>query len=139
MAKTFLYRWFGIGKLPAAIIDEYREEGIGYIDEGIRGTITYKDFRGGGRRSDWRRQWFAAAVVLTRKRFVAYRLRHAVIDVLLDDPRLREIEFSIEEPGTLAVFFDANLFEPDWKGRLEYRFRTPAGKLLVAELKNLIG
>ncbi|MDI1240442.1 MAG: hypothetical protein PSX80_00810 [bacterium] len=125
MAKTLLYRLFGIGKLPAALIDEFTNEGSLFSDEGIRGTVTYKNFRGGGRVSNWKRQWFAGAIILTKKRLVAYRLRERIIDVTLDDPRLAQMEFTIEEPATLAVSFDANLFQPDWKGRIEYRFRTP--------------
>jgi len=138
MAKTLLYRLFGIGKLPEQLIAEFRDEGVLFSDEGIRGTVTYRNFRGGGRISNWKRQWFGAAIVLTRKRLVAYRLRHPIIDVSLDDPRLKKMEFSIEEPETLAVCFDANLFQPDWKGRIEYRFATPVSKPLLTELQNSI-
>ena len=138
MAKTLLYRLFGIGKLPEQLIAEFRDEGVLFSDEGIRGTVTYKNFRGGGRISNWKRQWFGAAIVLTRKRLVAYRLRHPIIDVSLEDPLLKKMEFSVEEPETLAVFFDANLFQPDWKGRIEYRFSTPVSKPLLTELQNSI-
>ena len=134
MAKTLLYRLFGIGKIPPELVTEFEREGLLFSDEGIRGTVTCKDFRGGGRISNWKRQWFGAAIILTRKRLVAYRLRHPIIDVALDDPRLNEIEFSIEEPETLAVCFDASLFQPDWKGRIEYRFKTPVGKAILAEM-----
>lgn len=57
MAKTLLYRLFGIGKLPAALISEFTNEGIIFSDEGIRGTVTYKNFRGSDRASNWKRQW----------------------------------------------------------------------------------
>lgn len=126
MAKTFLYRFFGIGKLPPELIAEFRSDGVLFTDEGIRATVTYKNFRGGGRISNWKRQWFGAAVVLTQKRLVAFRLRSRIIDVRLDDPRLKQMEFTVEEPETLSVCFDADLFQPDWKGRIEYRFRTPS-------------
>ena len=137
MAKTFLYRLFGIGKLPAALVSEFQSEGLLFSDEGIRGTVTYWNFRGGGRIFHGKRQWFGAAIVLTRKRLVAYRLRHPVINVQLDDPRLKELEISIEEPETLAICYDAGLFEPGSKGRIEYRFRTPVSKPLLAELDRL--
>ncbi len=136
MAKTLLYSLFGIGKMPADVKAEFEREGVLFSDEGIRGTVTYKNFRGGGRISNWKRQWFAAAIVLTQERLAAYRLRQPIIDVSLDDPRLKEIDLSIEEPETLAVCFDADLFHPDWKGRIEYRFRTPVSKPLLASLEN---
>lgn len=69
-----------------------------------------------------------AALVLTRQRLIAYRLRERIIDVSLDDPRLSQIDLTIEEPVTLSVCFDANLSQPDWKGQIEYRFRTPAAQ-----------
>ena len=134
MAKTLLYRLFGIGKLPEAVTNEFTNEGSLFSDEGIRGTVTYKNFRGGGRVSNWKRQWFAAAIILTKKRFVAYRLRERVIDVSLDDPRRAQMDFTVEEPATLAVCFDANLFQPDWIGRIEYRFRTPAATEIAKEI-----
>lgn len=135
MAKTFLYRFFGIGKLPANLVTEFQSEGLILSDEGIRGTVTYINFRGGGRIANWKRQWFGAAIVLTEKRLVAYRLRHPVIDVEFDDPRLQQMEFSIEQPETFVAAFDVSLFQPDWKGRIEYRFRTPIASQLLAALK----
>lgn len=135
MAKTFLYRFFGIGKLPANLVTEFQAEGLVLMDEGIRGNVTYINFRGGGRISNWKRQWFGGVIALTEKRLVAYRLRHPIIDVALDDPRLKQMEFSIEEAETFLAAFDANLFQPDWSGRIEYRFRTPIARQLLAALK----
>lgn len=137
MAKTLLFRLFGIGKLPAALVAEFTSEGIVFSDMGIRATVTYKNFRGGGRISNWKRQWFAAAIIVTKERLVAYRLRERIIDVSLDDPRLTEMELTIEEPETLAVCFDANLFQPDWKGRIEYRFSTPVAVEIAQHLYKL--
>jgi hypothetical protein len=137
MAKTFLYRFFGIGKLPANLVAESQAEGLLLMDEGIRGTVTYINFRGGGRISNWRRQWFGGAIVLTQQRLVAYRIRQRIIDVALDDPRLKQIEFSIEQPETFVAAFDAGLFQPDWKGRIEYRFRTPLSNSILATLRDL--
>lgn len=137
MSKTISYRLFGIGKLPQPLIAEFRGEGMLFSDEGIRGTVTYKNFCGGGRISNWKRQWFAAAIVLTQKRLVAYRLRHPIIDVALDDPRLKQMEFYVEEPETFVSEFDASLFQPAWKGCIEYRFRTPISKVLLEKIKNI--
>lgn len=135
MAKTLLYRFFGIGKLPAHLVAEFQPEGLVLMDEGIRGTVTFINFRGGGRYSNWRRQWFGATIILTQKRLVAYRLRQRVIDVALDDPRLKQMELSLEQPETFVASFDASLFQPDWSGRLEYRFKTPASNQLLTFLQ----
>ena len=137
MAKTFLYRFFGIGKLPQTLVDEFAREGILFIDEGVRGTITYKNFRGGGRVSNWKRRWFGGAIILTKKRIIGYHIRNRIMDVPLDDPRLKKMEFALEEPETLAVAFDADLFQPDWKGRIEYRFRTSFANQILQYVTNL--
>lgn len=135
MSKTLLFRLLGIGKLPANLVAEFQAESLILSDEGIRGTVTLINFRGGGRVSNWKRQWFGAAVILTQKRLVAYRLRHPIIDVAINDARLKQMEFSIEQPDTLVAGFDASLFQPNWSGSIEYRFRTPVSKNLLAFLQ----
>lgn len=45
MAKTFLYRLFGYGKLPPYTRRQLEHEGIVLRDEGISGSATYRNFR----------------------------------------------------------------------------------------------
>ena len=135
MAKTFLYRFFGLGRVPESILAPLRSEGLLHYDEGIRGTVTYRNFRAPGRYSNWKRQWFSSTLALTEARLWALRLRSQIIDVGLDDPRLREIEFSVEEPESFVVAFDAGLFQADASGRIEYRFNTPIAKPLYRDLQ----
>lgn len=134
MAKTVLYRLFGLGRVPAEVLAPLQVEGLVLHDEGIRGTVTYRNFRAPGRYSNWKRQWFSSTLALTEKRLWALRLRSEIINVPLDDPRLKEMEFTFEEPETLCIGFDAALFQPDWSGRIEYRFRTPISKELYSLL-----
>ena len=134
MAKTFLYRFFGLGRVPEQVLAPLRAEGLLHYDEGIRGTVTYKNFRAPGRYSNWKRQWFSSTLALTEKRLWALRLRSKIINVPLDDPRILSMEFTFEEPGTFCVAFDAGLFEPDRSGRIEYRFKTPIAKEVHATL-----
>ncbi|HWP52930.1 MAG TPA: hypothetical protein VN476_02295 [Pyrinomonadaceae bacterium] len=51
MAKTILYRLFGVGKMPAQWRATIDSEGVVLFDEGIRSTVTYRDFRSPGRRA----------------------------------------------------------------------------------------
>ncbi|MEJ7848655.1 MAG: hypothetical protein WKF92_11275 [Pyrinomonadaceae bacterium] len=48
MSKTFLYRFFGIGGIPTNVRAEIEREGVVLFDEGIRGTVTYINFRAPG-------------------------------------------------------------------------------------------
>jgi hypothetical protein len=134
MSKTFLYRLFGIGKLPAELTDALESEGIILLDEGIRGTVTYRNFRAPGRYSNWKRQWFSAAIILTKERLLAFRLRSKIINVPLTDERFRQLRVSLEDEDTLLIAFDASLFQADASGTIEYRFRTPHAKTFLEKL-----
>ena len=134
MSKTFLYRFFGLGKLPASVLAPLEKEGIVLLDEGIRATVTYLNFRAPGRYSNWKRQWFSSAIILTKKRLFALRLRSEIINVPLTDERFRQMQFSLEDEETLLVAYDASLFQADASGTSEYRFRTPQARAFIDEL-----
>jgi len=139
MAKTLLYRLFGIGKIPEKFMAILRAEGILALDEGIKGSITYRDFRAPGKYSAWRRQWFTGSLVLTQVRLVSLLSLSTAIDVPLTDERIRSMRFSVEGQDTLLVAFDPSLFHPGWSGTMEYRFRTTEAEAFVAKLHERIG
>jgi hypothetical protein len=66
MAKPLLYRVFGVGKIPAPLMSQLQNEGIILADEGVKGSVTYRNFRAPGRRDSWRRQWFIGSIALTK-------------------------------------------------------------------------
>lgn len=138
MAKTLFYKLFGIGRMPDNYRSQAEGEGLKFLEEGIRGTVTYRSFRGGGRYSNWKRQWYSASIALTGTRLLALRGGHPIIDVPLDDPRIKQISFTVEEPDVLAAIFDAGLFQKDWTGTIEYRFKTPLAQTLLAGLQSRI-
>ena len=128
MSKTISYRLFGAGKIPAQQAAALQSEGVLVADEGIHSSVTYLNFRSPGRISKWKRQWYSAAIVLTRTWLVAFRGSHQIIDVPLHDSRFQGLRFSIENQETLLVAFDASLFHVNWSGTIEYRFKTPLSK-----------
>jgi hypothetical protein len=123
MAKTLLYRLFGIGKIPVAVMAELQQEGILLLDEGVPGSATYHNFRSPGRRSSWRRTWFTASITLTKMRLLALAYANPIINIPLADQRIRALQFRLEAGPRLCVGFDAALFHSDWSGTIEYRFR----------------
>ena len=48
-------RWFGLGRIPKAMLPILRKEGIRLQDEGVLGSVTLRHFRAPGRYSRWRR------------------------------------------------------------------------------------
>jgi hypothetical protein len=134
MKKTLLYRFFGIGKIPASHSSAIQSEGVIIADEGIKGTVTYINFRAPWRYSNWKRQWCTASIALTNARLIAFQYAGLVIDVPFTDERFRQLNFSVEDNGALLVAFDASLFHDDWSGNLEYRFFTPSAREFLSKL-----
>lgn len=135
MSKTFLYRLFGIGKLPEQYNAALKSEGILLSDEGIKGSVTYLNFRSPQRYANWKRQWYTASIALTNARLLAFSYSSPIIDVPLTDERFRQLQFSLENENTLLVTFDASLFHHDWSGNIEYRFQTPQAQAFLNKLR----
>jgi len=138
VAKTLLYRLFGIGKIPERFLATLKTEGILALDEGIKGSITYRDFRAPGKYSSWRRQWFTGSIILTQVRLVSVISLSQAIDVPLADERIRRMRFTVEKASTLLIAFDPSLFNPGWSGTMEYRFRTTEAEAFVEKLRERI-
>ena len=134
MPKTLLYRLFGVGRMPQQWRATIDSEGVVLFDEGIGGSITYRDFRAPGKRFAWRKVAFSGSIALTKTRLVALQYANPAINVPLDEPRLKQMQFSVEGEDKLLVAFNANLFHNDWSGTIEYRFRTEHARSFVKEL-----
>jgi len=136
MAKTFLYRLFGVGRMPAQWRATIESEGVVLIDEGIGGSVTYRDFRAPGKRSAWRKVAFSGSIALTKTRLLAMQYANPAINIPLDDERFKQLRISVEGAETLLVAFDPSLFHDDWSGTMEYRFRTTQAQAFLKGLGN---
>lgn len=134
MKKTLLYRLFGFGKLPAQYLPAIQGEGLILSDEGIKGSVTFLNFRSPQRYANWKRQWFSASIALTNTRLLGFQFSNPIIDVPFTDVRFRQMNFLLEDETTLLVAFDASLFHNDWSGTIEYRFKTPLAKDFLDKL-----
>lgn len=131
MAKSLLYRLFGVGKLSKEVVDNLNREELLLMDEGIGGSMTYRDFHAPGKRFSWRKVAFTGSVAVTKQRLFALQYSNPAINVPFDDERFKQLRISVEGKSTLLVAFDAGLFHSDWSGTIEYRFKTPqAGEFL---------
>jgi hypothetical protein len=139
MAHTLLYRLFGVGKMPAQWRATIESEGVVLIDEGIAGSVTYRDFRAPGKRFAWRKVAFSGSIALTKTRLLALHYANPAINIPLDDERFEKLRISVEGEETLLVAFDASLFHNDWSGTMEYRFRTSQAQALLETLRKRIG
>lgn len=136
--KSLMYRLFGVGKIPASLTAQLKNERLVLLDEGIKGSVTYLNFRSPQRIASWKKQWHTAAIALTEVRLVGLRFSQTIINVPLTDERLRRMQFSVEASDALLVSFDAALFQPDWSGTIEYRFRTPQAQAFIDRLRRFV-
>jgi hypothetical protein len=138
MAKSLFYRLFGFGRLPETLKLQLESEGIIYLDEGVGGSVTYRNFHRPGRYSNWEKRGMVGSIVLTGTRLLALRGKNTIINVPLTDKRIRSMQFSVEKGEKFCVAFDASLFQPDWSGTIEYRFRTEQAQRLLQQLQEQI-
>ncbi|PYS25941.1 MAG: hypothetical protein DMF72_00090 [Acidobacteria bacterium] len=138
MAKSLLYRLFGVGKVPKLLNDTLRIEGIVASDEGISGSVTYRDFRAPGKYFSWRKQAFVGSIVVTNVRLVALMYSNFAVNVPFSDERIRRLQISVEGSDRLLIVFDPSVFHDDWSGTIEYRFRTPRAGEILKWIQDLI-
>jgi hypothetical protein len=120
-------RFFYSGKLPDPLRAELEAEGVVLLEEGLRGTLTYRNYRAPGRRYGMRKVRIAGVIAVTRLRVVVWGAGRQV-DVPLGYPGV-EVARDGEEKVMFA--FDASAFHTDRSGRVEVRLRTPSAARIV--------
>lgn len=135
--KSWFYKIFGVGKIGKTLLSELKTEEIVASDEGLKSTLTYKNFRAPGRYSNWKRRWFSGAIILTKKRLILQQFSRPVINLELLDERFRKIKISLETEDTLLFEFESQLFLENSSGEIEWRCRTPHAKNIYDRLKLL--
>lgn len=134
MIARLLLRWLGLGRLPARERPALEAEGIRYLQEGIVGSLTYRNFRAPGRRFRWRRQWFFGAFVVTRGRFAVYAFSRPLLRLDVTDARRERMRWSCDNDSRLLLTLDAADLAPDQSGTLELRLAFPAAHRIVDAL-----
>jgi hypothetical protein len=135
MGKTLLYRLFGLGKVPKSIALELESEGMILVEEGIGGSVSFKNFRGPGKRHTWRKYWFSGSLVMTSKRVIAFAFWKRIFSFPLDNPGLKKLSVEAENANSLCISFDVSDFHSDMFGQVAYRFATPHARLLEERLR----
>ena len=136
--KTILYRLFGFGKIPEDLRNQLETEGLLMLDEGIRSSITYRNFSAPGKRCHWKRKWFTGSIALTKTRLTALWRSKPIINIPLTDERIGKLRFEQEKNGALLIVHDAALFHQDWSGTIEYRFRVEQAQTFLDMLRQRI-
>ena len=121
-------------KVATVYKSRLQPEGIVLLEEDVKGSMTFRNFRSPGRYYSWRKVLITSLIALTKTRLLALKGSSPIIDVPFTDARVRQMKFSLEGEKTLLVAFDANLFQPEWSGVIEYRFKTSQARRLLGLL-----
>jgi uncharacterized SAM-binding protein YcdF (DUF218 family) len=124
-------------KVAAAYKAQLQPEGIVLFEEDVKGSMTFRNFRSPGRYDSWRKVLITSLIALTKTRLLALKGPGPIINVPFTDERLLQMRFSLEGEKTLLVAFDANLFQPDWSGEIEYRFHTTQAQEFLQKLTEM--
>jgi hypothetical protein len=108
-------------------------EGVVLLDEGLSGSITYRDYHAPGTSSSWRKVAVTGAIVVTGERLVVWAAKNKAIDVPLRDPLRAAITVTTtgEPPVGVTFSYDAAAFSPDRSGNVEVHFRTEAAAAVI--------
>lgn len=110
--------------MPKKVLPALEAEGIVLLDEGLRGSITLRNYRAPGRVHSYKSSLFAGSLVITEMRFAGFAFSKALIDIPLHDDRLRALEVSAPNDGLLSIGFDASVFDLQRSGTVECRYHT---------------
>jgi hypothetical protein len=132
--RAFLLR-IGIGALPAITRSAIEPEGIEILEEGLWGSITFRNYRAPGRYSSWKRSGILGSIALTSRRIVAYGFAQRLLDIPYDHPTFAAVAFALEGQGRLCATFEASAFHADRSGTIEVRLRTPQAARIIELLR----
>jgi hypothetical protein len=123
----------GPGLLSDQLRSELQAEGIVLLDEGLGGSITYRNYRAPREYAKWRKTATAGAIAVTPRRLVVWAGRGKHIDVPLVNGRPSRIAVRVEPPDRVVFGYDASAFSDNRSGTVEVRLRT-AQAARVAQL-----
>lgn len=136
MSKTLLYKLFKIGRIPKKVRPVLEREGLRCMDEGIGGWVYMNDYRAPGKRFRHRLTGFTGFLAVTEKRVIAYTYWKPVINIPVEDPRLKALELELPKNNALKISFESSAFDASRRGRIEVRFKTDKASLFFSLIKS---
>ena len=138
MRKSLFFTLFRLGRVPKVAFPVLESEGIVFLDEGLRGSVTLRNYRAPGRIHNYKNTIFAGSLVVTAQRFAGFAFSKPLVNIPLHDDRLRALELSVPQDGVLHISFDAAVFDIQRSGSVECRFDTENARTFLerVELKS---
>jgi hypothetical protein len=114
----------GSGQLPADLRAAVAAEERLVLEEGLAGSVTYRNFRAPGQFAAWRKNAVSGAIAVTDQRLVVWAGRFKHIDVPHDHQVRAGIEVTAERPDRIRFGYDAGATNTSLSGHVEVRLRT---------------
>ena len=132
MAKSIMYRLFKMGRIPKNI----DRSSLITFDEGVSIVIHYINFKSPGKRFSNKKRMFLGLIMTTSGQIIAFVSKHQLLNLKLDDERLKKIDFSQSSPEKLIMHFDVSLFSDDSSGMVTYTFKTPVADKILERIQD---
>jgi hypothetical protein len=117
-----LYRWFGAGKLPAAVRMQIADEQLLFVSEGMHATTTFSGHVP-GYTAGTAKQFHFGAFAITDRRVIGTCGKSKAVDVPYelesDGPAMLTLE-----PDGLHVLWDLDRVHPACRGSMELHFKV---------------
>ena len=123
------------GKLPAKIKAALESEGLEFVEEGVFGSIVFRQYRSPQRYSFRGRRGFCGALAITSHRLLAGCGHPESLDVAFNHQSFRTLQVKVDRANRLCISYDAAQFYSDRSGKVELRFETPQAHRAAALLQ----
>jgi hypothetical protein len=125
----------GSGRLSADLRASLAAEGIVLLEEGLSGSVTYRNYRSPRFAASWRKMAFTGAIAITGQRFVVAASRGGKpVDVPLTHELRRAVTVRTDRSDRVVFTVDPSAFDPRKSGTVEVRLRTPRAPEVAALL-----
>jgi hypothetical protein len=124
----------GRGQIDERLRAELTAADLILLEEGLTGSITYRNYRVPGQYSSWRKAAVSGAVAVTPQRLVVWAGKGKHIDIPLAGPWRDALEVTAEQGDRICFAYDAARFSPSRSGTVQVRLRTPNAARIAALL-----
>ena len=114
----------GSGRLPEHLRVQLLADDVLVLEEGLFGSVTYRNYRAPGRRTTLRKQAVSGAIAMTADRLVVWAGGMKHIDVPRGNALWRATDVQAETPEQVRLAYDAGATNTALSGRVEVRLHT---------------
>ena len=132
----------GKGTLKPSLRAALGSEGLVTIEEGLSGSVRYKNFKAPGRRSHGKITPERIGIGISEQRLAVYCRsgRAKLIDTAFSEPRLNAVEISLQDADTVSIRVDYDRVDvPKVSGEITITARTPNAATIVEQLNTRLG